>query len=44
MWFGLEVLGSERYNGRLLKKLVRQAVECQGVWMKNMAKCIGHFE
>ena len=37
----LEVLNANKYNGRLLKRLVRQAVECsKGVWMKNMIKCL----
>ena len=33
------------YEGRLLRKLARRAVECsKGVWVKNMAKCVGEFE
>ena len=43
--FWLKVLTSERYEGRLLRKIARQAVECgKGVWVKNLAKCIGEFE
>ena len=33
------------YEGRLLRKITRQAVECgKGGWVKNMAKCVGKFE
>ena len=40
--FWLKVLMSRLYEGRLLKKIARQAVECgKGVWIKNMAKCVG---
>ena len=43
--FWLKVLTSRLYEGRLLKKIARQAVECgKGVWIKNMAKCMGDFE
>ena len=43
--FWLKVLNSERYEGRLLRKIARQAVECgKGVWVKNLAKCIGDFK
>ena len=43
--FWLKVLNNEMYKGRLLRKIVRQAVECgKGVWVKNMAKCVGVFE
>ena len=43
--FWLKVLNNEMYEGRLLRKLVRRAVECSnGVWVKNMAKCVGEFE
>ena len=35
----------ERYEGRLLREIARQAVECgKEVWVKNTAKCIGEFE
>ena len=38
----LKVLTSRLYELRLLKKIARQAVECgKGVWIKNMAKCVG---
>ena len=41
----LKVMMSRLYEGRLLKKIMRQAVECgKGVWIKNMAKCVGDFE
>ena len=43
--FWLKVLTSRLYEGRLLKKIARRAVECgKGVWIKNMAKCVGDFE
>ena len=43
--FWLKVLTSERYEGRLLRKIARQAMQCgKGVWVKNLAKCIGDFE
>ena len=33
------------YEGRLLRKIARQAIECgKGIWVKNMAKCVGEFE
>ena len=35
------------YEGRLLRTIARIAVECgklKGVWMKNIAKCVGEFE
>ena len=42
--FWLKVLTSEMYEGRLLRKLARQAVECgKGAWVKNMAKCCVEF-
>ena len=41
----VEGLNNEMYEGRLLRKIARQAVECgKGVWVKNMAKCVGVFE
>ena len=40
----LKVMTSRLYEGRLLKKIARQAVECgKGGWIKNMAKCMGDF-
>ena len=42
--FWLKVLTSEMYEGRLLRKLARQAVECgKGAWVKTMAKCFVAF-
>ena len=39
------MLTSRLYEGRLLKKIARQAVECgKVVWIRNMAKCMGDFE
>ena len=33
------------YEGRLLRKIARQAIEYgKGIWVKNMAKCVGEFE
>ena len=33
------------YEGRLLRKIARQAIECsKGIWVKNTAKCVGEFE
>ena len=33
------------YERRLLRKIVRQAVECgKGVWVKNMATFVGEFD
>ena len=38
--FWLKVLSAKEYEGRLLKKIVSQAVECgKGGWVKNMARC-----
>ena len=43
--FWLKVVNNEMYEQRLLRKIARRAVECgKGVWMKNMAKCVGEFE
>ena len=43
--FWLKVMTSRLYEGRLLKKITRQTVECgKGGWIKNMAKCMGDFE
>ena len=42
--FWLKVLTSEMYEGRLLRKLARQAVERgKGAWVKTMAKCFVEF-
>ena len=33
------------YEGRLLRKIARQAILYgKGIWVKNMAKCVGEFE
>ena len=33
------------YDGRLLRKIARRAIECgKGIWVKNMANCVGEFE
>ena len=43
--FWLNVLTSSLYEGRLPKKIARQAAECgNGVWIESMAKCMGDFE
>ena len=40
--FWLKVLNNEMYEGRLLRKIARRAIECgKGIWVKNMAKCVG---
>ena len=42
--FWLKVLGAKEYEGKLLKRIVRQAVECgKGGWVKNMARCTDDF-
>ena len=42
--FWLKVLSAKEYEGRLLKKIVSQAVECgKGGWVKNMARCTDDF-
>ena len=41
----MKILTSEVYKGRLLRKVARDAVKCgNGVWIKNMAKCMRDFE
>ena len=43
--FWLKVVNNEMYEGRLLRKIARQAVECdKGVWVKNMTKYVGEFD
>ena len=43
--FWLKVLNNEMYEGRLLRKIARQAMDCnKGIWVKNMAKCVGEFK
>ncbi len=38
-------MNNEMYEGRLLRKIARRAIECsKGIWVKNMAKCVGEFE
>ena len=42
--FWLKVLTSRLYERRILMKIAKQAVECgKGVWIGNMAKCVGDF-
>ena len=42
--FWLKVLGAKEYEGKLLKRIARQAVECgKGGWVKNMARCTDDF-
>ena len=42
--FWLKVLNNEIYEGRLLRKIARQAIECgKRIWVKSM-KCVGEFE
>ena len=37
-----EVLTSKIYEGRLLRKVMLQAVECgRGRWMRSIGRCIG---
>ena len=41
----MKILTSEVYEGRLLRKVAREAVKCgKGVWIRNMAKCMRGFE
>ena len=43
--FWMNIMNSEAYEGRLLRKVAREAVKCgKGVWIRNMAKCMGDFE
>ena len=43
--FWLKVLNIAMYEGRLLRKIARQTIECaKGLWVKNMVKCDGEFE
>ena len=45
MQFWYKVLTSKVYEGRLLKKVVSQAVECEkGSWMRSIGRCVGKFE
>ena len=42
--FWYKVLTSKVYEGRLLRKVASQAVECeQGSWMRNIGRCVGKF-
>ena len=44
MQFWFKVLISKVYEGRLLKKVASQAVECKkGSWMRNIGRCVGNF-
>ena len=41
----MKILTNEVYEGRLLRKVAREAVKCgKEVWIKNMAKCMRDFE
>ena len=42
--FWLKVSNNEMYEGRLLRKIARRAIECGKGKVKNMAKCVGEFE
>ena len=43
--FWINIMNSEVYEGRLLRKVAGEAVECgKGVWVKNMVKCMRDFE
>ena len=45
MRFWMKILTSEVYEGRLLRKVAREAVKCgKGVWIKNMAEWLRDFE
>ena len=45
MRFWMKILTSEVYEGRLLRKVTREAVKCgKGVWIKNMVICKRDFE
>ena len=38
------ILTSKVYEGRLLRKVASQAVECEkGSWMRNIGRCVGKF-
>ncbi len=40
----VQVLTSKVYDGRLLRKVVSQAVECEkGSWMRSIGRCVGKF-
>ena len=42
--FWYKVLTNKVYEGRLLRKVVTQAVECEkGSWMRNIGRCVGKF-
>ena len=42
--FWYKVLTSKTYEGRLLRKVVLQAVECgRGSWMRSIGRCVGRF-
>ena len=44
MQFWYKVLTSKIYEGRLLRKVVLQVVECgRGSWMRSIGRCIGRF-
>ena len=42
--FWYKVLTSKIYEGRLLRKVMSQVVECgRGSWMRSIDRCIGRF-
>ena len=42
--FWYKVLTSKVYEGRLLRKVASQAVECEkGSWMRSIGRCVGKF-
>ena len=42
--FWYKLLTSKAYEGRLLRKVASQAVECEkGSWMRNIGRCVGKF-
>ena len=44
MQFWYKVLTSKVYEGRLLRKVASQAVECgKGSWMRSIDRCVGKF-
>ena len=42
--FWYKVLTSKVYEGRLLRKVASQTVECEkGSWMRSIGRCVGKF-
>ena len=42
--FWLQILNDPIYNGRILKKVAEEAIECGGKWVHQMRKCLEDFE